>query len=383
MAITERQPYTFDRVVRIVITVLVLLALIWLIYTLRNVLLPFFVACLIAYIFEPFVLFNRKIFKLKHRLPAILITLFEALVVCILLGIIFIPPIIAETEQMGVLLKKYATANISIPLLPDSIHQLVRKTIDFDKLSSLLTQQNLQSIMDMAFSFLSSGINLIIGIFGWFIVLLYMIFIMLDYDRLMHGFRMMIPPKYREPVFKIGRDIKNSMNHYFRGQALVAFCVGILFCIGFLIIGMPFAVILGILIGILNLVPYLQLVSLIPATLLCIVYSASGNGGFWPIWIQCMAVYAIVQVIQDLFLTPKIMGKAMGLNPAIILLSLSVWGTLLGFIGLIIALPLTTLVLSYYNQYIIGQKKIESVDNADGAESAEEAEAAEEKPDGK
>ena len=59
-----------------------------------------------------------------------------------------------------------------------------------------------------------------------------------------------------------------------------------------------------------------------------------------------------MQLIQDFFLTPKIMGKAMGLNPAIILLSLSVWGTLLGFIGLIIALPLTTLLMAYYDNYI-------------------------------
>ena len=69
-----------------------------------------------------------------------------------------------------------------------------------------------------------------------------------------------------------------------------------------------------------------------------------------------MLVYAVVQCIQDFFLTPKIMGKAMGLNPAIILLSLSVWGTLLGFIGLIIALPLTTLLLAYYEQYIISRE---------------------------
>lgn len=72
-----------------------------------------------------------------------------------------------------------------------------------------------------------------------------------------------------------------------------------------------------------------------------------------------MAVYVVVQCIQDLFLTPKIMGKAMGLNPAIILLSLSVWGTLLGFIGLIIALPLTTLLLSYYDRYITSRENRE------------------------
>ncbi len=142
------------------------------------------------------------------------------------------------------------------------------------------------------------------------------------------------------------------MNHYFRGQALVAFIVGIMFCIGFSIIGLPMAVLLGLFIGLLNMVPYLQLISLVPATLLCLVYSVDTDVDFWHIWWSCMAVYIIVQLIQDFFLTPKIMGKAMGLNPAIILLSLSVWGTLLGFIGLIIALPLTTLLMAYYDNYI-------------------------------
>lgn len=149
------------------------------------------------------------------------------------------------------------------------------------------------------------------------------------------------------------------MNHYFRGQALVALIVGICFSIGFIIVGLPLAVILGMFIGLLNLVPYLQLISLVPTTLLCIVYTANSSEGFWEIWWSCMAVYVVVQCIQDLFLTPKIMGKAMGLNPAIILLSLSVWGTLLGFIGLIIALPLTTLLLSYYDRYITSRENRE------------------------
>ena len=128
-------------------------------------------------------------------------------------------------------------------------------------------------------------------------------------------------PAYRKTVFRIGNDIQRSMNHYFRGQALVSFCVGVLFCVGFLIIGMPLAVILGMFIGLLNMVPYLQLISLVPTTLLCLVCSVDSGIDFWVIFWECMAVYCIVQCIQDLFLIPKIMGKAMGLNPAIILLS--------------------------------------------------------------
>ena len=89
--------------------------------------------------------------------------------------------------------------------------------------------------------------------------------------------------------------------------------------------------------------------------MLCLVSSVATGGDFWVIFWESMAVYVVVQCIQDLILTPKIMGKAMGLNPAIILLSLSVWGSLLGFMGLIIALPLTTLVLSYYDRYIVSR----------------------------
>ena len=83
------------------------------------------------------------------------------------------------------------------------------------------------------------------------------------------------------------------------------------------------------------------------------VDAADNNVDFWTKWWECMSVFVVVQIVADLILTPKIMGKAMGLNPAIILLSLSIWGTLFGLIGMIIALPLTTLMLSYYEQYII------------------------------
>ncbi len=164
------------------------------------------------------------------------------------------------------------------------------------------------------------------------------------------------------------------MNHYFRGQALVALCVGVLFCIGFLIIDMPLAIILGLFIGVLNMVPYLQLISLVPAILLCLVCSVDSGVDFWIIFWKCMAVYCIVQAIQDLFLTPKIMGKAMGLNPAIILLSLSIWGTLLGFLGLIIALPLTTLLLAYYDEYLIIIQQRRKRDEPKSIESAKQPE---------
>lgn len=350
------RPYTFDRVVRLVITTIVVCAAVWLIYRLRGVLLPFCVAALIAYIFEPFVQFNHELLRLKGRVAAIFITLFEATLAFGLLCYMLIPMITSEMAHMAHLLKVYSQSQVSIPFLPDWLHEFIRNYVDFEYLSSLLTREDQIKLLESAafhtWSVLTSGISMIVGLLSWFIVFLYVIFIMLDYERLSKSLHHMVPPAWRKTVFRIGNDIQRSMNHYFRGQALVAFCVGVLFTIGFLIIGMPLAVVLGMFIGLLNMVPYLQLISLVPTIFLCLVCSVDQGVDFWTIFWECMAVYCVVQAIQDLFLTPKIMGKAMGLNPAIILLSLSIWGTLLGFLGLIIALPLTTLLLAYYDEYL-------------------------------
>lgn len=356
---TERKEFTFDRVVRLVIGVVVVLALLFLIHLLKNVLLPFLVACLIAYMFEPFVQYNRRLLHLKGRVVAVFVTLFESLFL-LGIGLYFIGPMVAdEVNDTSAIMQRYATTELKGGFVPDEVHQFIRHTVDFDTLSKTMTQEEwmkmTEKILDTSWNIISGGWSILMGIFNWCIVILYVIFIMIDYEKLGRVFRNMVPPRYRHTAFAIGRDIKTSMNHYFRGQALIALIVGILFAIGFSIIGMPMAIVFGLFIGLLNLVPYLQLISLIPAVFLCIVYSAGGESDFWSIFAQCMIVYCVVQSIQDLILTPKIMGKAMNLNPAIILLSLSVWGTLLGFIGLIIALPLTTLILSYYERYITSE----------------------------
>ena len=355
------KPYTFDRVVRLVIAVLVIAAILWLINRLRGVLLPFLVACLVAYLLEPFVQRNRRLLNLHGRVTAIFVTLFEAVFFISLAAYFCIPLLVDEISSMSQILKHYATANATIPYLPDGVHAFIRRNIDLAAISDYLTKEQMSSLVEntlaTSWSIITGSISMVLSIVSWLIVFIYIVFVMIDYDRLGRGFRGMVPPRWRKPVLGIARDIEESMNHYFRGQALVALIVGILFAIGFLIIGLPMAIVLGLFIGVLNLVPYLQLISIIPTTLLCLIYAAGGDGSFWTIFAESIAVYAVVQLIQDMILVPKIMGKAMGLNPAIILLSLSIWGSLLGFIGLIIALPLTTLILSYYDRYVIRHEK--------------------------
>ena len=357
---TERQPYTFDRVVRILFGAVFVVGLFYLIYILRGALLPFLVAWIVAYMLNPLVEYNKRVFKLKGRVLAITLTFVEVIITFALLCVLVLPSVIDEIGVMRKLLSDYVYNSSSIPFVPQEVHDFIQQNIDFSQLSSLLSREQWLSIIEDGFSgawgFITGSVGEIINIVSWLIVLLYIVFILLDYDKILVGFQRMIPQKYRPTVVSIVNDIEVSMNRYFRGQAVVAGLVGILFCIGFLIVGLPMAIVLGLFIGLLNMVPYLQLVGFIPTILLCLVSASETGTNFWLLFGACILVFIVVQLIEDIFIVPRVMGKVTGLNPAIILLSLSIWGTLLGFVGMIIALPLTTLFLSYYERYVIGDE---------------------------
>ncbi len=352
-----RQRYDLDRTVRLVINCVIFLGVLWLVNTLKGVLLPFLIGCLIAYLLEPFVQFNRELLNLKGRAVAVFVTLFEMSFFFTALCYFIVPLVAHESSQMAEMLKTYSSHGGDIPFVPEGVHDFLRRNLDFNLIASKLTRDEwtrmIEETLSASWTVITGSISILMSVFSWVIVVLYVVFVMLDYDRISRGFRRMVMPKYRRVVFRIGHDVKVSMNRYFRGQALVAFIVGVLFSIGFLIIGLPMAIVLGMFIGLLNMVPYLQLVSLIPTVILCIVSAVGGQAEFWTLFWEAIAIYVIVQAIQDLVLTPRIIGKAMSLNPALIFLSLSIWGTLLGMIGLIIAIPLTTLLLAYYDEYII------------------------------
>jgi len=175
----------------------------------------------------------------------------------------------------------------------------------------------------------------------------------LNYDKLANGLFKSIPPNYRTLVTEIIMDIENGMNRYFRGQALIALIVGILFSIGFSIIHLPLAILLGLFIGLINMVPYLKIIGIIPTATMGLLRSVETGQSYGSVLLGIAIVFILIQMTEDLILTPKIMGKVTGLNPAVILLSLSIWGSLLGIVGMIIALPLTTLIMSYYKRFVL------------------------------
>lgn len=355
--VEERRKYDFDRVVRIVFAAVCVVAVVYLINYLSGVLLPFFVACLLAYIIHPLVKFNRRWMHCKNNVLPVVVTLL--MVIGIISGAMYVllPYIYDETSHMVVMLGEYASKRLDINYLPPEVLEFIRQYVDVNAIVNLLSKEQWMNLASDVFKetwmFVGATANVIMNILSWFIAVLYLIFILIDYEKVSKGFSRAIPHRYRSGVLDVVNDVKRAMNMYFRGQSLIALIVGILFAIGFSLVGFPMAVVLGLFIGVLNLVPYLQLISIPIAFFLCLVDAVATGGNFWALCGWTTVVYCVVQAFQDLYLTPRIMGKYMAINPVLILLSLSVWGSLLGFVGLIIALPLTALLMSYYKQYVL------------------------------
>lgn len=352
---------TFDRFIRIVGITLLVLAILLLMNYLSKVLLPFFIAWFLAYLLYPLVKFVQFKMHVKNRALSIIITLLFAILV--LGGVIYliIPPMIEQFQKLGELATKYIHSTAHITSIPDTIQQWInnnQKSIE-DFFKSKDFTEVLRTSMPRLFSVLGRTASIIISIIASMITLLYMFFILLDYEYLTDNWIKIFPKKNRPFWQELMGDVERALNNYVRGQGMVALIMGILFCIGFTIINFPMAIGLGILIGILDLVPYLHTFALIPTALLALLKAADTGQNFWVILASAVAVFIIVQIIIDMVVTPKVMGKAMGLNPAILLLSLSVWGALLGFIGLIIALPLTTLLIAYYQRYVTKEQEEE------------------------
>ena len=358
----ERKKITFDSFIRAVILGAIIIGILMLLKRLSGVLLPFFLAWLIAYLIYPLVSFFQYKLRLKNRIASIFCALFTLTIIGGAAFYLLVPPMIQEFLRVKDLLIEYFSTTHTASNVPTTLSEFIRQNVDMRILEQMFSQENILDALKVTvpklWALVSESINLLFGFFTVFLILLYIVFILLDYESISQGWTHLMPKKYRHTVTGILNDVKDGMNRYFRGQALVALCVGILFSIGFLIIDFPLAIGLGLFIGVLNMVPYLQIIGFVPTIMLAILKAADTGDNFWIIIASATAVFIVVQIIQAGYLVPRIMGKITGLNPAIILLSLSVWGSLMGMLGMIIALPLTTLMLSYYQRYIINQENI-------------------------
>lgn len=345
---------TFDRFVRMAGIGLLIAAIFCLINYLSSVLIPFFVAWLLAYLLYPIVKFVENKLHVRVRALSIIITMIFVVSVVSLIVYLIIPPMIDQFQKLYVILSHWVHETTHTNSISEWLSQVL--TENHQRIEAFFKSPDFTATLKSAapkfFNVLSQTASIILSIVASLITLLYMFFILMDYEYLTANWIRIFPPKVRPFWNELMNDVERELNNYIRGQSAVAACMGAMFCVGFSLLDFPMAIGLGILIGIMDLVPYLHTFALIPTAFLAMLKAADTGQNFWVIFGLAVGLFAVVQIITDMIVTPKIMGKAMGLNPAVLLLSLSVWGTILGFIGLIVALPLTTIIIAYWQRYV-------------------------------
>ena len=356
---TKDKVFTFSQsvVIRSIITTVVLITLYLLIRRLSGVLLPFLISFVVAYMLAPIVNFFQHTCRLKNRVLSVIIT--TLLVIGVLTGAVaaVVPAISRQANSLSQSVKTYVSQWDGSEYFSPQVNERIEAIIQSIDIKTLIESQELQQgvkkVLPILGEWISNGVNALMGLAVAFICILYIIFLLIDYEKITTNWYKYLPNRFRDSIVMLMSDLDRNMNAYFRGQALVAGIVGILFAIGFQIICLPMGIGIGLFIGVLNLVPYMQALGIPPCILLGLIQAAETGRPIWVVMLSVAAVFIIVQTIQDMVLVPKIMGDVTGMGPAWILLSLSIWGSLLGFVGMIIALPVTTLLVSYYKRFVL------------------------------
>ncbi|MBQ9340688.1 MAG: AI-2E family transporter [Paludibacteraceae bacterium] len=357
-------PYTRENLIRGFITVLTLVALYFLIRRLSGVLLPFCISLLVAYQMVPLVNFFQYKCRMKNRTLSVITTLVVVIGVLVGAVLLVVPMIGKELVTLSEYVQEFVTNFNASDWLSPEIESYLENAIASMDINSLIHSDDvraaLQKIAPTLWGWVSGGMNMLSGLLVVFVCLMYIFFILIDHEQISESWPGLIPIRYRAKAQTLMTDFEQNMSAYFRGQASIAAIVGILFAIGFQIIGLPMGIVMGLIIGVLNFVPYMQALGIPFCILLGILQSVETGRPLWIVMLSIAAVFVVVQTTQDMVLTPKIMGGVTGMNPALMLLTLSIWGSLLGVIGMIIALPVTTLFVSYYKRFILKDEEMQN-----------------------
>lgn len=352
-----RQEITFDRFIRGVLFVALLALFVVGLNWLSAVLLPFFAAWAIAWVLAPVVQFLHDRCYIRPRFLAVILTLIGATAIAVGALWLIVPPFLDGILHIKDALLRYLQNGGQNTQLPGWLQHLLQQWIGSLQLEEMLQQDNLlqmvRTSLPHVWNVVQSTANVVVSLASSAFALLYLVLLLTDYDHYSTVWLKYVPRSQRAFLEQLSNDVAHNMRGYFRGQVLVAISNGVMFSIGFWLIGLPMPVGMGVFVGVLSFIPYIQVLGILPAALLALLQMADTGSSFWGMMALVIVVYIVVQVLQDTIFTPRIMGRIMGLSPAVVLLSLSVWGYIAGIIGLMVALPLTTLMLAYYQRYIL------------------------------
>lgn len=365
--ILDNRPYSFDRVIRMALGAGLIWAMITTLGYLSDVLIPFAVALILAYIMNPAVRLVEG--YVRNRGLAIGLTLLGFVLLVAGIFWIVVPLMGREVAHMGRLISDLVSnsklAEAAAKRLPPDVWQTLREYFNtpdvqnFFRTDSFISmaQATLRKVVPGLMGIISGTYSVIMALVVPGVVFMYLIFLLLDFQKVRVVWKEMIPVVYREGVVSFVEEFDLAMNQYFRGQLMISGVLCVVFATGFFLIGLPLGILLGVLLGVMTMVPYLQILGAIPAIMVAAIHALETGQSFWLVLGLTGVVFVVAQIVQDAILVPRILGKAMGLSPAVMLLSLSIWGKLLGMLGLLIALPMTCLVLAYYRRLVLKQEE--------------------------
>lgn len=320
---------------------------------LQDVFLPVGIAAIIAYIFHPVVVFFEKRGKLSRSNA---IFLLMGLLFCFLIGAGFwvLPKLYQESVRLSSELPDKIVVWKGAVERSIGAHPEVQNKLDE---LQILFQNEWPQWSQKSIAYLWKGVKGVGGtaglILGLLFIPLYVFYFLRDQASIEVSWKKYIPlhpsPWKEEMAFVIG-EVNRYLIVFFRGQVLVAIILGVLTSIGLMIVGIPYALILGMMTGILSIVPYLGIVLGLTASALIAFVQA---GGGWGLVMGVGIVFSVVQFLEGFFISPRIMGERTGLHPLTVILAILVWSHLLGgIVGAVLAIPLTATLRVLMFRYI-------------------------------
>jgi predicted PurR-regulated permease PerM len=329
---------------------------------LTSVIVPVAISFFLAYFLNPFVSFLER--KRISRTIGILILLL-IFVIVVTIFVMFVVPLladqlsdfIAKIPKFTLQIKNWAvpwiesTFNTTLPNVNEATNKIMDR-LSQDIMS--ITKQAYSPLKEVA-SFAAAGTFFIFSVVTTiFVIPFFTFFLLRDFDKLEDIPQKLIPPRHWEWFDGILSDLDITMSAWLRGQVLVMLILGTLYSIGYSMTGITLSLFIGMLTGFLAFIPYVgAFMGFLLAMLMAIL--DGGTGGI----IGVTVVFVSVQILDAFFITPNVLGKSVGINPAIVVLSLMVFGLLWGFLGALIAVPLAAIInvilkhgLKYYRNSI-------------------------------
>ncbi len=315
----------FDISTTSIIKIVLAILLVWFLYVIRDILVLFFIVLVIVASLAPLV--NRMSRYIPRVLAVIILTIiFFGVLVAI--GFVIVPPIIIQLKTLA----------INLPIIISKlgpVYQSIQHSIGNYQEGLFNLSSQLGKISSGLYS---TTLGFVSGIVAVVTILVLAFYMLLEQDAIKNFLHQTVPGERKEKIFEITKKIGQKMGGWLRGQALLMLIVGVADSIALVSLGIPYALTLAVWGGITEVIPYIgPWLGLAPA--LIIAFTISPLKG-----LLILIAYVIIQQLESQFLVPKILGKAVGLSPVIIILALLIGAKLMGILGVIIAVPVAAAI---------------------------------------